>query len=143
MKLIGFKFIKINAEKIGEMPGELKIETSLDILSILETNSDTIKTNEQLIEVIFDYGLSYEPSYAKINFSGKILLSVDYKLSREIIKEWKTKQIPVDFKVALFNLIIKKSSVKAFTLEEELNLPYHLPFPSIGKPKEAEKNKEN
>lgn len=136
MKLIGFRFTKINVEKISEMPSELKINTNLNILGVEESKADLIRSNNQLIEVEFEYSLIYEPNYAKISFIGRVLLSVDYKLSKEIIKEWKTKNIPIDFKVSLFNLIIRKASIKAFQFEEEMNLPYHLPFPTVGKPKE-------
>ena len=46
-------------------------------------------------------------------------------------KGWKDKEIPEEFRIAIFNIILRKASVRALQLEEELNLPYHMPFPSI------------
>ena len=64
---------------------------------------------------------------------------MDSKIAEEVIKQWKTKNIPEDFRVFLYNFILKKSNIKAFQFEEELNLPLHIPLPSVRK---EEKKKE-
>jgi hypothetical protein len=31
----------------------------------------------------------------------------------------------------MFNIVLKKSTIKALELEDELNLPYHIPIPKV------------
>jgi hypothetical protein len=59
---------------------------------------------------------------------------------KEILKQWESHIIPEEFKIPLFNIILKKSNFKALELEEDLLLPSHIPMPSI-KPSEAKDSK--
>ena len=112
-----------------------------DISSIEKINSDSIKIEGGLIGVSFIYILNYSPNIAKIEFKGNILLSLPEDKSEEIIKKWKEKKLPEEFKVSLFNIILKKSNIKAIQLEEELGIPIHLPLPSVNlKTKEEPKD---
>ena len=134
MKLLGFNFNKINIEKFSENMGELKINTNIDISDINKVQIDTIKTKEEFLGIKFNYVVNYEPNIAKIEFSGNILISLDLKVAKEILKKWEDKKIPDDFRILLFNLVMKKSAVKALEFEDEMNLPYHLPFPTLKNP---------
>jgi len=58
-------------------------------------------------------------------------MGLDPGKSKEVLKKWKDKEIPEDFRLVLFNIILKKSSLRALQLEEEMNLPTHFPLPSI------------
>ena len=138
MKLIDFRVKKISGEKTGESLEGTKINTNIDISEVDEVKSGVFKGKEQILEIKFKYDLDYAPDYAKISFEGILLVGVDFKLSRDILKEWKEKKLPDDFKIDLLNLIIRKSGVRALQLEEDLNIPYHMKFPSLRKPVEAE-----
>ena len=137
MRLVGFNFTKINAEKSSEVHKDLKINTGIDVSEIREIKSDFFKTKEDLVGITFEYTITYDPGYAKLNFTGNVLIGLDSSKAKEVFKKWKDKKIPDDFKLALFNIILKKSSVRALQLEEELNLPTHFPLPSLKPPKEA------
>ena len=43
----------------------------------------------------------------------------------------KDKKMPENFRMTLFNLILRKSSLKALQLEEEMNLPTHIQLPTL------------
>lgn len=131
MRLIGFNFIKINAEKTTDINKNLKINNGIDVSEIREVKSDLLKTKEEILGITFEHTITYNPGIAKLSFTGNILLEVDSSLAREIIKKWKDKQIPEKFRLSLFNAILKKSSLKALQIEEELNLPPHFPLPSL------------
>ncbi len=131
MRLIGFNFTKINAEKLSENATGLKINTGIDISDINEVKSTFFKTKEEMIAVSFEYNISYEPGFAKLGFSGKVLLGVDSKKAKEVLKMWKEEKVPEDFRLVVFNIILKKSSLRALQLGEEMNLPPHFPLPSI------------
>jgi hypothetical protein len=139
MKVVGFNFNKINVEKLMNSYEKLSVKTNIDISEIKNVKQDIFKTDEEFIGVKFSFNLDYEPNVAKLEFTGDIVFSMDSKLAEEVVKQWKTKSIPEDFKVFLYNFILKKSNVKAFQFEEELNLPLHIPLPSV---KREEKKKE-
>jgi len=131
MKLVGFNFTKIHAEKSSEQPKEIKINTSVNILEITELKSDFLKSKEDMIGIKFNYGIDYSPNFAKIELSGVIIISVDSKESKEVLRQWKDKKVPDNFKLAIFNIILSKANIKAIQLEDEFNLPIHINMPSL------------
>ena len=131
MRIAGFNFKKISVEKLSDKPGELKINTKIDILDIKSIKSDFIKTKEELLGIDFSYVVDYDPDFAKIEFRGSIVVSIDFREGKEVLKQWKDKQMPGQFQVNLFNIILRKSNIKALELEDEMNLPLHVPFPSL------------
>jgi len=137
MKLVSFNFTKINAEKFLDNLKDLKINTGIDISDIKTVKSDFLKLNGDLIAVKFNYNISYEEKIAKLDFTGNMLVSVESKESKEILRQWQDKKMPEEFKLNIFNIILKKASLKAIPFEEEFNLPLHIPLPSI---KSQEKN---
>jgi hypothetical protein len=60
-----------------------------------------------------------------------VLLLTEKDESKDILKKWKNKKMPEEFRVPLFNIILTKSNLRALQLEEELNLPTHIPLPRI------------
>ena len=136
MKVIGFNFTKINIERLKDTlePSEqLKISTQIDVPELKDVKSDILKTKEEILAAKFVYGVNYDPGFAKVELEGKILMALDSKTAKEVLKQWKKKKMPDDFRILLFNVILKKSSLKALDLEEELNLPLHMPMPSFKK----------
>lgn len=131
MKLMGFNFKKISVEKLGERPKELKINTNIDISEIKNIKSDILKTKEEILAVGFSYIIDYSPSFATLNFKGDLLIALDPKISKELLKQWKKKKIPEELRIPIFNIILMKSNIKALELEEEMNLPLHIPLPTL------------
>lgn len=136
MNIIGFNFTKISIEKIKDKAENPKIKTDISILEIKKAKPGILKTKEEILEAEFSYDVDYEPGYANVGFAGKVFLSVEPKVAKEVLKQWKEKKMPEDFKFLLFNIILRKSTLRALNLEDELNLPLHLPLPSIKKRKE-------
>ncbi len=136
MKFLGFSFSKISIERIKDSlnPSEnLKISSSINLLDVREIKEHLLNTPDVVFEADFSYIVEYSPEVAKISINGKTLFSVEQKQAKEIIQNWKKKELPDDFRIPLFNVILKKSNLKALSLEEELNLPLHIPFPSLQK----------
>jgi hypothetical protein len=136
MKIMGFNFTKISIEKLKDRSESLKINTHIDVTEIKELKTDILKTEEQIIGVKFSYSVKYEPEFANIDFKGSILLSLEEDKAKEVIKEWKKKKMPEDFQTILFNLILRKTAAKALQLEDEMNLPLHIPLPTVRSSKE-------
>ncbi len=136
MRVIGFNFTKISIEKLKEITEVPKVKTEINIPEIKGVKSTILKTKEEIIEAKFEYIVNYEPESAKINIEGRALLSVDPKIARDILKQWKKKKMPEEFRMLLFNVVMRKSALKALLLEDELNLPLHTPLPSLRRAKE-------
>ena len=143
MKVIGFSFVKLNAERSNSNLNQLNISAKMDISSINSLKSNISTTGEDLIGVEFTYSLQYEPDFAKIDLAGHIIFSVDSLLAKDILKEWEEKKIPEDFKIFLFNVILRKSNLKTLELEDELGLPPHISLPSMKKGELKEKKEDN
>ncbi len=131
MKLMGFNFKKISVEKLGERPKELKINTNIDITEIKNLKSDLLKTKEEILAVDFSYTIDYSSSFATLNFEGTLLIATEPKISKDLLKQWKKKKIPEEFRIPIFNIILMKSNIKALALEDEMNLPLHIPLPTL------------
>lgn len=136
MRVIGFNFTKISIEKFKEITEIPKVKTEINIPEIKGVKSTILKTKEEIIEAKFEYIVNYEPESAKVNIEGRALLSVDPKVAKDILKQWKKKKMPEEFRILLFNVVMRKSALKALILEDELNLPLHTPLPSLRRTKE-------
>lgn len=136
MKLVGLDFKKISVEKFSKTAENIKINTNIDISDIGKLKSDLLKEGEDLLEIGFKYEITYEPDMAKIELNGRVLLTVDSKEGKNILRDWKKKKLADEFKLSLFNIILKKSSIKALELEEDMNLPYHIQLPRLTANKE-------
>jgi len=128
---MGFNFTKIQVEKFKDRVENLKIGTRIDVSEIKEAKAGILKTKDEILIIKFLFGLDYEPKMAKLDLEGNLILSVDSKKAREILKDWKNKKMSEDFKITIFNLILKKSTLKALQLEEEMSLPIHMQLPSL------------
>lgn len=131
MKILGITFTKLNAEKFSVNAKGVKINTHIDLSEIREVKSDFFSSKEKVLGIKFSYEIDYNPDYAKLKLDGNILVSVEEFVFNQILEGWKTKNLPEDFRLSIFNLILKKSSLKALQLEEELNIPLHITMPFL------------
>jgi hypothetical protein len=133
MKLVGFDFKKVSIERFKDSSESLKFNTKMDISSIEPLKSDLIKTREDLLKVEFVFSVLYEPEFAKVELAGKMILAVEPRIAREVLRGWKDKETSEEFRVFMFNIILRKANIRALQLEEELGLPPHIPLPSVNK----------
>jgi hypothetical protein len=140
MKTIGFTLTKILAQKVNKK-ANLKPSTSIEFTDLTKDQASFLKEGE-IIKINFKYSIVYEDESKKenpepdISFEGEIILSVTKDESKEILKDWKKKKLPLSLNVSLFNLILKKCTPKAISLEDEINLPIHIPMPRLQPKKE-------
>ena len=150
MKIIGFNFTKIFAERARPEQGH-SLSTNIEFTNV---EKDTIELLKDLdaIKVSFKYSISFSDPNSKkeekskkedqkeektpLFLEGLIVLSATKEESKDVLKFWKKKQLPPPFNVALFNAILRKCTPKAIQLEDELDLPSHIPIPQITPKKE-------
>ena len=131
MRVIGFNFSRISVEKLKKSTDNLKIKTEIDISDIKSIDPGILNTKEDILEAKFKYNVLYEPGFAKVELTGYVLFTLEPKLAKEVLNEWKKKKTPEGIRTALLNVIMRKAGPKAIALEDELNLPLHIPFPSL------------
>lgn len=129
MRIIGFAFEKIAAEKEKTKEKNIKINSNIDIKSITQDKIENL--NEEVIKIEFEFKIDYQPNLAKIAFLGYLLITTDKNQAKEILKKWKSKKISDEIRIPLFNFILTKCNLKALQLEEELGLPTHVPMPRV------------
>ena len=136
MKVIGFSLEEFYAKKSFDFK-HTAISTDILFKGIEKTKLGLLKDDETL-KISFKFSVNYKESEKKeanekneIVISGNIFLAVSKDESKEFLKSWKNKEIPKDKALGLYNFILRKCSLKALQLEEDLNLIPHIPFPQL------------
>jgi len=129
MQIIGFNLTKILVEREEKIEGKLEVKQNIDISDV---SKEKIPFSEgEAIKIKFNFTVTYDPDFAKLNLEGYLILMVDKDEIKKFLKSWKNKKLPDETKVSLFNFIMGKCNIKALNLEDELNLPLHVPMPRI------------
>jgi len=125
IKLIGAKFLEIEAKRNPDFSGKLELKTNINIISIekVENSKDTLK-------IMYNFGVDYG-DLGTISLKGILFLLTNEKILKNILKNKENKEYDSEEYKIITNLIIQKASLKAFELEEELNLPIHIKLPSL------------
>jgi len=136
MKIIGFNIEELHAKKSFDFK-RTAISTDILFTEVEKAKLDVLKDSEAL-KISFKFAVGYKDSDKKdpqdkneVLIQGSMLLMVSKDESKEFLKSWKNKEIPKDKALSLYNVILKKCSVKALQLEDEINLSPHIPFPQI------------
>jgi len=131
MKVIGFNFKKISVEKKKEIDSKLTLSTDIKIENIEKGDIDIFK-DKSILNFEYIFKINYQPDFAEIFFHGNILVLFDDKKQTEtILKEWKDKKISEDVRLPILNSVFARCNLKSLQLEEDLNLPHHLPSPRL------------
>jgi len=136
MKIIGFSISKISALRKNPIKGKLEINSNIDLKDI-KTEEINISSDPSL-KFDFEFKVDYSPKFAEVEIEGSIVAIDDKGESKEILKEWKKKNLKAELKIPLFNFIMDKCNLKALQLEEELHLPIHINLPKITTQKQEE-----
>lgn len=136
MQIIGFNFTKILAER-PEKIEKSQINTNIEFTDLNKEKLDLFKESDAM-KIAFTLTISYKneddsktKDFPKLEFKGYLVLSVSSEEMKQIQKSWKKKEIPPSIQIPLYNFILKKSSAKSLSLQEELNIPSHIPIPQI------------
>ncbi len=152
MQVIGFNFTKMHSEKSPEFK-QGSINTNIEFTDLQKEKVDILKDLEA-VKINFSFSINYgdvvknsdkknndkkenenkDPAdslLAQIKFDGLIVLSTSKDELKDLQKSWKKKELPQAARLALFNMILKKTAPRALQLQDELNLPSHIPIPQV------------
>ncbi len=125
MKIIGANFLEINAKRNRDFSGKLKLKTDVQINSLEE-----LKESKDTLKITYIFGVDYG-SLGKIEVKGELYILSDSETIKKILKNKEDKEYNTPEYIKITNMIIKKASIKAFELEEELGLPIHIKLPTL------------
>lgn len=124
----GFHITKTHAERNTSFKGKLEISPNININNIEKFKTEQSK--QELLKILFDFGISYK-DLGNVSVTGELYLSTDSKTLKEALAAWKDKDHTANTHIAIMNIIMQKSSIKAFQLEEEVGLPPHITLPVL------------
>ncbi|MEM4703193.1 MAG: hypothetical protein QXP53_01785 [Candidatus Pacearchaeota archaeon] len=134
MVIVGFSLKKILAEKFEPIKGKLKVDVKM---SIRDITKEEIKVGAQeAIKISFSFSILYDPKIADLILEGELIFVDDPKKIKKILDSWKEKKVDEEIRVNVFNFLMNRCNIKALAIEEELNLPFHLPLPRVKQEKE-------
>lgn len=134
MPIVGFNFNKVFVEKKENLEESKNIQVKNDVLitNVQEEKLPTGKTKADGLKFDFKFSLKYEPGIGEIELVGFIYYLDDSETIKDIFKSWKKdKKIPKEVTSNLVNTVLVKGTIKALTLAQEVNLPPHLPLPTV------------
>jgi hypothetical protein len=129
MQIIGFSLSKILIQRKEKFQGKLEISQNIDIKEVEKEKIPISK--DEAVKAQFSFIINYSEDFAKLEFTGYVLLMPEKDELKEILKSWKDKKLPDEIRVPLFNFIMSKCNIKALTLEDEMSLPLHIPMPRL------------
>ena len=143
MKLLGFNFDKISIEKKKKLERPVNINSNVEIKDIKKAELDLLGKKDTLL---FDYEFTvdYNHDAVKLIIQGNVLILFNEESEdiKKILQDWKKKELSKEINISLLNLVFSKCNLKALQLEEDLNIPPHLPNP-VFSPKDKKENNKN
>ena len=133
MPIVGFNFDKTLAERKGRVQKGMRAAHNITINSITKEDVNLGKDSQKSgLKFSFEYEVKYEPKIGEILIQGHILYTDVEKNVKDILSKWKKdKKIEPALMTQLINTAIIKSTIKALALSQDINLPPHLPIPTI------------
>lgn len=129
MKIIGFGIKRILGEKNIVHNVKLSINQNINIKDVYKEKLDI--AGEEAIGVNFIFSIIYSENLGKVEVEGNLIILPEKEELKEFSKSLKEKSIPDKFKPIIFNFIMNKCNIKALSIEDEINLPYHVPMPRL------------
>lgn len=139
MNIVGFNLTKSAAERTGAVEGNISINTNIELEEIEKKEIELIKELTTL-QISFALKITYDSTNEKkkdkktigeVEFKGHILLALEDEEAKNILKAHKKKETPMAFKESMLNIILRRCSIKALELEEQVELPPHFRLPVL------------
>jgi hypothetical protein len=125
MPVIGIGLTKIDAKKLEDITGSVKVNSGMNVTDVKEISLPAFKTKGLTID--FEYRTKYvsdktNKNLAEINIDGNVVFVGDEQ--EKILKDWKKdKSLADDVKFEVIRVVSDKCSKKAILLSDDLQLP--------------------
>jgi hypothetical protein len=129
MPIIGMSLNAIQGKKEAkQMNQEIKVNSTPVIVEVKEV--DVANVNKKAISIKFDFMTKYEPDFGQITIKGTLMYLAEK--NKPVLDEWdKSKNLPEDVSLEVYNYIFRRCLLKASIIAEDLQLPVPMPMPKI------------
>ena len=133
MPIVGFNFDKFSVERTGKIEKGIKVRNNIEIKDITTDEISLSQDKKQeVLKLSFEYSVFYDPNVGSTLLQGHLLYLDTPAKIKEILNAWKKdKKIELTLKAQLLNTALIKCNIKALNLSQEVNLPPHLPMPTL------------
>jgi hypothetical protein len=135
MNIISFSFTKLHGHRSPSFNlKSVKRDFSIDISDIVEEKVP-FSAKGSAVKASFKYEVAYndaakkDGSMGQVSIEGNVAIMMTDEESKEVLKSWKGKKLPVNIHEFIVNFILRKCSAKAMELQDAINLPSHIPIP--------------
>src|SRR3989344_6165730 len=134
MPIIGFNFDKILGERTAKDIAKVSIDHKVRIKDVKQ-EALPVKKADETLKFTFEYKIEYLTNVGNILLEGHLFYVDEPKKIKEIFNNWKKdKKIEQALMQPIMNTILVKCGIKALSLSQDINLPPHIPLPTV-KPK--------
>ena len=141
MPIVGFNFSNISVKKNKPVEGNVQVKSDVSITGLKEEKLPTGKNKADGLRIDFKLAIIYEPEIGNLTLEGFIFYMDDPKTLKDILKNYKKdKNLPVELTTQIINAVLTRATIKALMLAQEVNLPPHVPLPSVKQEKVNPKN---
>lgn len=125
MPVIGIGLTKMEAKKLEEITGAVRVNSNMNVTDVKEISMPALKTKGLSIE--FEYRTKYtsdktNKSLAEINIDGNVVFVGEDQ--EKILKDWKKdKSLVENVKFEVIRVVSDKCSKKAILLSDDLQIP--------------------
>lgn len=132
MPVVGFNFDKISVERTGKIQKGMKVRNSMEVRDITTEEISLGEKKQDVLKFSFEYGVFYDPEVGSAVLQGHLLYADNPSKLKTILNAWKKdKQVEPALKAQLLNTALIRCNIKALNLSQDVNLPPHLPMPTI------------
>lgn len=133
MPVVGFNFDKLSVERTGKIEKGIKVRNNIEVKDIsIDEISLSQDKKQEVLKLSFEYAVFYDPNVGSTILQGHLLYLDTPAKIKEIHNAWKKdKKIELTLKAQLLNTALIKCNIKALNLSQDVNLPPHLPMPTL------------
>ena len=140
MAIVGFNFVKLEAEKKEMAKGKINISNNVSITNVDEKKISLANDKQKVLSFTFEFTSKYEPDAGHIKFVGDVLVMEEAKKAKELLDGWKKdKKLPKEIMTGILNTVLNKCNIQALILSDQINLPPPIPLPKVQPAQPAQK----
>lgn len=145
MQIIGFNFTQLHGSREQNLPHPYSLSTDVEIVNVEPQKNGTVLKDTTVFRADFSFTLTYAAAHKKgekpkggplatLKCMGNVMLAATGDEATDFEKNWKKEESNSVIKINLINFILRRCTIKALAIGEELGLPPHLPMPHAALP---------
>ena len=130
MPILGFNLTKIEAERLGKISPDMKINSGLKILNAKLNEKANVQAPD-VLGIELEYAVSF-PDAGMITLTGKTSFIDAENKTKELAENYKKeKKLPSEVKTQIYNHALYVFTIKTLSITQDLGLPPHIRLPYI------------